>query len=89
MIEINKLYYHKSENGDFAFFFMEQINPTGAYGWQISYLKSYNLIHVFLNDRIQNHETEFMNSLRSEKSNYKKLFNLIFNSSASIKIHAK
>jgi len=40
MIEINKLYYHKSENGDFAFFFMEQINPTGAYGWQISYFNS-------------------------------------------------
>ena len=51
--------------------------------------KYHILIHVFLNDRIQNHETEFMNSLKPEKSNYKKLFNLIFNSDASIKVHTK
>lgn len=86
MIETNKLYYHKSSDG-LSFFWMDRIEGKSAYGWQISFLEKSSICHFFLNDRIQDHETDFMSHLKFHRSMNHKLVRMIFISQSEFKIH--
>ena len=86
MIEIKKLYYHKMNN-DLSFFWMDRIEGKIAYGWQISFVQN-RICHFFLNDKIQNHETDFISKLKSSKYMTHKLVEMIFNLQVEFKIHS-